>query len=292
MSISREAAVAAATTLATDLGLRDVEPRLLADSSNVLLHLRPYPLVARVATLTALRPGVHRWQASDIELATFLHARGLPVVHPSTDPPAGPHDVGGITIALWRYVEHDPSALVEPASLVSLLDALHAGMREFPGTLAADGPRADLERVLTLLSGSVDPGLLRLLAADGARLGEAVYALPAQPVHGDAHPGNVLVTPSGPVWNDFEDAWHGPVAWDYACAATSGRPGDWAGAVAGHVDPADLAVCRALREVFAVAWRQLLAVFFPARAAEAAAALAEYAERHDQGYYDGAGVAG
>lgn len=236
--------MAAAATLATDLGLRDVEPRLLRDSSNVLLHLRPYPLVARVATLTALRPGVHRWLASDIEPATFLHARGLPVVHPSTDPPAGPHDVGGITIALRRYVEHDPSALVEPASLVSLLGSLHAGMREFPGTLAADGPRADLERALTLLSGSVDPGLL---AADGSRLGAAVYRLPAQPLQATPIPGTC--------WSPCR-------------------------------------VCRALREVFAVAWQQLLAVCFPAQAAEARAALAEYAERHDQGYYDGGGVAG
>ena len=93
------------------------------------------------------------------------------------------------------------------------------------------------------------------------------------------------------MWNDFEDAWHGPVAWDYACVATSGRPGDWAAAVAGRAS-GELAVCRALREVFAVAWRQLLAVHFPSRAPEARAALAEYAERHDQGYYDGAGVGG
>lgn len=28
----------------------------------------------------------------------------------------------------------------------------------------------------------------------------------------------MLVTASGPVWNDFEDAWHGPVGWDVACA--------------------------------------------------------------------------
>jgi hypothetical protein len=286
MSISREAAVAAAVRLAADLGLRGVEPRLLRDSSNVLLHLRPYPLVARVATITSLRPGVHRWLASDIELATYLYGRGLPVVRPSADPPAGPHDVGGITIALWRYVEHDPSALVEPAELVSMLGSLHAALRDFPGTLAADGPRADLDRVLTYLSGSLDPGVSRRLAADGTRLGEAVHALPSQPLHGDAHPGNVLVTPSGPVWNDFEDAWRGPLAWDYACVAGSGRPGDWAGAVAGRVPPRELAVCRALREVFAVAWRQLLAYRFPARSGEARAALAEYAERHDQGHYD------
>ncbi len=274
MSISRAAAVAAATKLASDLGLGRVEPRLLRDSSNVLLHLHPSPLVARVATMTAvLRPGVHRWLARDISLAAYLDDRGLPVARPSTDPPPGPYDVGSITIALWRYVPHDPSALVEPATLVAMLGSLHEALRDFPGPLA-DGPVADLGRMLAQVD--LDPGVLRLMRADLARLGAVVSALPAQPLHGDAHPANVLVTPDGPVWNDFEDAWRGPVAWDYACVAGSSRPGDWAGAVAGHVDPGALAACRALRSVYSVAWRQLVADRFPSRAADAREALAEY----------------
>ncbi len=279
MGIGREAAVAAATGLAADLGLRGVEARVLADSANVLVHLHPEPLVARVATMTAaLRPGVRRWLAADIELARFLAGRGLPVVRPSTDPPAGPHDVGGITVALWRYVEHDPSALVAPAELVAMLGTLHAALREFPGTLAADGPAADLDRMLAAIERDrlVDPGALRVLRAEAARLGALVPALPAQPLHGDAHPANVLVTPAGPVWNDFEDAWVGPVAWDYACVAGSARPGDWAGAVDGHVDPAELAACRELRTVYGVAWRQLLAQRFPARTGAAREALAAW----------------
>jgi hypothetical protein len=213
MSISRASAVAAATTLAGDLGLRGVEPRVLRDGSNVLVHLYPEPLVARVATLTAaVRPGVRRWLTCDIELATFLAARGLPVVQPSADPPAGPHDVGGITVALWRYTPHDPEALVGVAELVDMLGPLHGALRDFPGTLSPDGPAGDLSRVLAVLErdGVLDPGVLALLRAEGSRLGGLVAALPAQPLHGDAHPGNVLVTPSGPVWNDFEDAWRGP----------------------------------------------------------------------------------
>jgi hypothetical protein len=290
MSISRAAAVAAATKLAADLGLGRVEPRLLRDSSNVLLHLHPSPLVARVATMTAaLRPGVHRWLARDISLAAHLHDRGLPVARPSTDPPPGPYDVGGITIALWRYVPHDPSALVEPATLVAMLGSLHSALRDFPGQLA-DGPVADLGRMLDQLD--LDPGVLRLLRADVARLGAVVSALPAQPLHGDAHPANVLVTPDGPVWNDFEDAWRGPVAWDYACVAGSSRPGDWAGAAAGHVDPASLAACRELRSVFSVAWRQLLAARFPSRVADARAALAQYTEGHGQDDSAGSGCHG
>jgi Phosphotransferase enzyme family len=278
MSISRDTAVAAATKIAADLGLRGVTPRLLRDGSNVLVHLRPEPLVARVATVTAaIRPGVHRWLTSDIALARYLDARGLPVVRPSDDPPAGPHDVDGITVALWQHVPHDPAATVAPAELVSILGKLHAALRDYPDPLA-DGPSADFVRVLALLERSrlVEPAVLARLRADGERLAERVSALPAQPLHGDAHPGNVLVTPDGPVWNDFEDAWVGPPAWDYACVANSSRSGDWVRAVHGHADPDALAVCRELRAAFGVAWYQLLAHRFPDTADDARRVLAEY----------------
>ena len=44
----------------------------------------------------------------------------------------------------------------------------------------------------------------RALAAMGSALSS--YELDLQPVHGDAHLGNVLRTPQGPVWGDFEKA--------------------------------------------------------------------------------------
>ncbi|HEY0803631.1 MAG TPA: phosphotransferase [Pseudonocardiaceae bacterium] len=43
------------------------------------------------------------------------------------------------------------------------------------------------------------------------------------PLHGDAHPGNLLHTPNGPVWTDFEDAWRGPIGWDLACLELTSR---------------------------------------------------------------------
>jgi len=41
-------------------------------------------------------------------------------------------------------------------------------------------------------------------------------ALPGQPVHGDAHPGNVLRTSAGPRWTDFEAACVAPREYDLA----------------------------------------------------------------------------
>jgi Ser/Thr protein kinase RdoA (MazF antagonist) len=47
----------------------------------------------------------------------------------------------------------------------------------------------------------------------------AVDALPRQAQHGDAFPRNVLVTPAGLVWNDFEDCCSASPLWDLAVMA-------------------------------------------------------------------------
>jgi hypothetical protein len=69
------------------------------------------------------------------------------------------------------------------------------------------------------------------------------------------------------VWNDFEDTWLGPVAWDLACLRTSGRV-DGAAAVAaypGAFSRDELEVCVELRRLFGVVWRLVIARRFPAR---------------------------
>ncbi len=45
-----------------------------------------------------------------------------------------------------------------------------------------------------------------------------------QAVHGDAHLGNVITTAAGPLWNDWEDAFCGLVAWDIGCLHASAPP--------------------------------------------------------------------
>ncbi|MEA2270571.1 MAG: hypothetical protein QOC64_3181, partial [Solirubrobacteraceae bacterium] len=46
---------------------------------------------------------------------------------------------------------------------------------------------------------------------------------PLQAVHGDAHLGNVIATARGPLWNDWEDTFRGPVVWDLGCLHASAR---------------------------------------------------------------------
>ena len=63
-----------------------------------------------------------------------------------------------------------------------------------------------------------------------------------QPLHGDAHPGNVIATREGLVWIDFEDACLGPVEWDLATMMDAGAIGP-----RHRPDPDVLARCRELR---------------------------------------------
>jgi thiamine kinase-like enzyme len=49
---------------------------------------------------------------------------------------------------------------------------------------------------------------------------------PLRPIHGDAHLGNVLWAPQGPLWTDFENLCAGPVEYDLACVSWRGRPQD------------------------------------------------------------------
>jgi Ser/Thr protein kinase RdoA (MazF antagonist) len=49
----------------------------------------------------------------------------------------------------------------------------------------------------------------------------AAAVLPSRPLHGDASRSNLLRTPAGLLWTDFEDCCMGPVEWDLACLALS-----------------------------------------------------------------------
>ncbi|HEX4725779.1 MAG TPA: aminoglycoside phosphotransferase family protein [Pseudonocardiaceae bacterium] len=223
-------AVQAATELATQLGVRSDAPTVLSNGSNVILHLTPAPVVARVATLTALvRPAVAANLANDLALADYLADQGAPVVAPSRELPPGPHHADGYTITFWTYVPHEPRHTWQPAEVGPLLADLHTAMRGFPGELQ-DTPPIEVAEVLSALRrvdafGPLTETDTANLLADATAVTNDIMNTDHEtvPLHGDAHPGNLLCTPDGPVWTDFEDAWRGPLGWDLACLALTSR---------------------------------------------------------------------
>ncbi|WP_103348349.1 phosphotransferase [Amycolatopsis sp. CA-128772] len=262
------AAVRAARAVTTWLGLPGHEPEVLHERSNVLVRLGS--LVARVpATTRLLRPEPAPWLARDVALSRFLTDRGVLVVSPTTDPPAGPHFADGLPVTLWHHTPHDPAHRYAPDVVARSLAEVHAALREYPGELPRRGPLAELEGLFGRF------GLDPRLRAEAARLEAALPDGPDQPLHGDAHPGNLIATAAGPCWLDFEDTWRGPLAWDLGILARQGGP-EYLAAYPGSVSEEALRAYTRLRELFAVAWRFVIAQRFPHRLPEAESALAAY----------------
>jgi aminoglycoside phosphotransferase (APT) family kinase protein len=246
-------AVAAAVAVARAHGLRVEEPVVLRDRLNVLVHLRPAPVVARVAgSIAAVRPG-DEWLRRELAVAGQLAAAGAPVVAPSAELPPGPHRHDGRTLSFWSYVpERDEPA--DPAAAGAALRDVHEGLRGFRGALPVLGHLTEAEALLARLAAeeAIDPATADALHVRVLELASLLQRLraPVQPLHGDAHLGNVLNGPAGPLWNDWEDTCLGPVHWDAACLLAPGRVtgrGDAEAEVALRaagieVDPAELSL--------------------------------------------------
>jgi hypothetical protein len=222
--------LAAAQAVAREHGVACDDAVRIAAGSNVLVHLKPSPVVARVMTGTAvLHDDVEQWLVREVAVAAFLAERTQSVVTPSDLLPPGPHERDGLWMTMWRFVAHDAQAPPpEPRELGRSLRELHAALADFPGDLAPLSEIRDwLERLLAQLRPS--PSLTRhdidWLRSKLDALTPVVFesALPAQALHGDASIGNLLRTESGLVWNDLEDVCAGPVAWDVCGLVTSAR---------------------------------------------------------------------
>jgi thiamine kinase-like enzyme len=260
-------------------GLAPREPSVLGDGSNVLVHLAPAPVVARIATTTALiRPNEREWLARELEVAHFLASRRAPVVPPSDELPPGPHERDGLFLTFWRFVDHDASRAPEVTEVASTLADLHGALREYPGELPLLDPALDeVDRGLDYLEthGALGAEDLALVRAAHARVRHALEqdSRPRQPLHGDAHVSNVLQTRDGLLWGDFEDTCSGPITWDLACltgsSALSQEP-----ALSAYGDAPsrpELEFFLEARELQSIMWYAVSAQRFPERRGQAEA---------------------
>ncbi len=120
MGVADHGALSVAVAVARAHGLRVTDPVILRDQLNVLVHLRPAPVVARVAgTIARVRPGTD-WLEREVAVAGHLARAGAPVVGPSQELPPGPHQHEGRVLSFWDYVE----AAAEPADPVAAGEAL------------------------------------------------------------------------------------------------------------------------------------------------------------------------
>lgn len=278
-------ALAAAVAVARAHGIRSTDPAVLSARSNLIVHLRPAPVVARVATATAiLRPDVREWFGREVAVAGFLAGQGVGVVPPSEEIPPGPHERHGQTVSFWRFVAPDPGRRPSVAEAGQALQELHRALRNFPGELPYLAcPLVEVPRLLDRIGRQGD-----LPAADLARLRNAHERLapilrspsrPAQALHGDAHLRNLIATADGLLWNDFEDTCCGPADWDLACFCRQIPEGGEAALAAyggGAPTLEELAPWLEARELQGTVWLVAMSRPFPDRRSRAEEMLARW----------------
>jgi hypothetical protein len=214
----------AALEVATAHGLPTRDAQVIRDATNVLVHLKPAPVIARVP-LTLARLRDRAWFTEEVELASFLAQAGAPVVPPTENVDPGPHEHGLFLVSFWTHVGHDPERFDAPAAGRSLRE-LHQALQAFHRPLPAWERLDEVGRVLDLIQPSelVSPSELGALHAVRERL-LPPPELPQRPLHGDSHFRNLLWTSAGPLWTDLENACAGPVEYDLACLHWRDDPG-------------------------------------------------------------------
>ncbi len=161
-----ETAVAVAVAVANEQGLRVDGAIPVGTGSNVIVHLRPSPIVARVMSGTVvLHPDPHAWLAREIAVGAFLAERITAVVAPTREIDPGPYVREGLWLSFWEHVTVSQTPL-GAAEIGRALRDLHDALAEYRGPLP---PRsAVLEEIDWLLERPLRSGR-RLRAGRRAR---------------------------------------------------------------------------------------------------------------------------
>ncbi|MCC5637687.1 aminoglycoside phosphotransferase family protein [Nostoc sp. CHAB 5844] len=217
-------AINAACEVAKQQGLKFDEAVVLQDRSNLVVHLRPAPVVARIATTTGTVRFGDTWFAQEVAVASYLTAAGAPVVSPTNLIQPVPHQHNGLVLSFWDFVE-EINELPDATITGLALRECHEALLDFEGELTVLDPLSESENMLfSLISqGAFSPRDSQMLQAVNHKLKSRFQQLqlPMQPLHGDSNFSNVLNTTRGVLWTDWEDTFIGHIAWDIACLIAS-----------------------------------------------------------------------
>jgi aminoglycoside phosphotransferase (APT) family kinase protein len=190
--------------------------RLLHLHSNAIFALPAAGLLVRVAT----DPDVFDRVAASLRVTRWLAAAGFPCVVPA-EIAGQPFVEGGRVVSIWRYVPTVPEPRPTAAELGQLLRTLHdqPALPEPPGRFT--DPMAGMAVAIDKYADVLTPAQRRWLTSRISQLRAAWHPLefPHQPglIHGDAHPGNLMRTPTGhTILGDWDHVAIGPREWDLA----------------------------------------------------------------------------
>ncbi|KRE55982.1 phosphotransferase [Paenibacillus sp. Soil750] len=205
--------------IAEKTGLTEITPIELSIGGNLIIHLSPYPIVARIATVSSKEDSeyANKILVRELRVASHLQSKGIPALLPSELTDAGPYDVGGAWMTLWRYVAPTQLQPPSPSEAVELVNGLSIAMKDFSGDLPVLGVWERTCQSANKLRSNSDQRIQALLSVF-QRVNKQMRIEPSLliPCHGDAHARNLLPSPEGWIWSDFEDVSLMPAYWDLA----------------------------------------------------------------------------
>ncbi|MFD0715518.1 aminoglycoside phosphotransferase family protein [Paenibacillus sp. GCM10027626] len=205
-------------------GAGEMTPVLLNKGGNLVVHLAPHPWVARLTPASsASELEAARCRARlELAVAAHLQASGVQALGLAEGIEAGPYELDGNVITLWRYVPETKLERPSPQEAYARLLDLAEALRRCPASLPALGVWERAAQSAASLAKQSDPRIQALLKQFRA-IDEEMRAedRQLQPCHGDAHTRNLLASPEGWLWIDFEDASLMPPYWDIASYVTN-----------------------------------------------------------------------
>lgn len=207
--------ILAAIEVGGAFGFESADPVLLQETNNIVVWLAPHQVVAKVAIRSDSAEKVLR----EHHVASSIAAQGAPVGPPLVGASPQLHQGTGFTVTLWERLQRIPDDQLSAQELGLSLQQVHVAME------LVDVELPDF--VLWLSEARValgDDELMAALPVEDLRvlriafdewLGQLmVREMQRQPLHGEPHDGNRIVTASGVRWIDFEGACTGPLEWD------------------------------------------------------------------------------
>ena len=262
MPTSKQLAIQAASEVAIAHGLQFQQAIVLQNLSNVIIHLSPTAIVARVSTMTATQRQGDGWFAREVAVAEYLTQVGAPLVPTSRLITPGPHSHLGVVLSFWEWVQL-VEVLANALEVGRSLFTCHQALKGFSGDLSVLALLSEAGEILErlIVQNLIDVTDIMMLRSVSARSIATLMQFPLQPIHGDAHFGNVLNTIRGVLWTDWEDVFLGPIEWDLASLVASSwvfgtevERSEMALWGYGNYDAAALSACVDARTLVALVW--------------------------------------
>ena len=211
MEFSSSAVSATLRQACARAGLASGGAELLRLGENAIYQLANAPVVVRIARSADRMPRVQR----ELCVARWLATAGVPAVRVYGAAEHQPLLVDGHPVTFWHSVTGGGPAPTH-VDLARLLASFHA-LGDCPCDLPGFDPLRSIESRLAAADNvpRADRDFLSARCADlHAQLEGLTFALPRGPIHGDAHPKNLLTDRGLVVLLDFESVATGPREWD------------------------------------------------------------------------------